>query len=310
MSGIGIILNPHSRANINKPERVKRLGFIVGDKGSCHATHDVLDVENLAREFKERSVEILGISGGDGTNHVTLTTFINVYGDTPLPKIAFLRGGTMNNLANSIGVRGSPEKILSNLILKYHEDEPFETTDVELLRINGKYGFIFGMGAVSNFIEQYNSTQEKPSPVRALGLLSKAVVSSIFHTKYAAKLTERFDATITIDGEKVPFKNYSMLLAGTLETLGFKFRTLYRARQHPRMFQFVAISATPRHILFTFPHLLLAKQVPSEHYYDEIGKKLTIEVDRPMPSQIDGDIQEPTSRFEIDMGPRISCIVS
>lgn len=310
MAGIGIILNPHSRSNLKNPERATRLGFIVGDKGSCHETHDLMDVENLAREFMERGIEILGISGGDGTNHVTLTTFINTYGDNPLPQIAFLRGGTMNNLAGAIGVKGSPEKILSNLILKYHEDETFKTTEIETLKVNNKYGFIFGMGIVSNFIDEYNNTNKKPSPMRALRLLTKTAFSSLFHTKFATKLGERFDAHATIDGKRVPFKNYTLLLAGTLETLGFNFRTLYRARQNPGQFQFLGISATPRHIIFTLPHSLLAKPVRSEHYFDEIGKKLVIELDRPMPFQIDGDSQPPTDRFEITVGPRITCIIS
>ena len=117
MAGIGIILNPKARSYKHNPGRMERLGFIVGDKASCHATQDVLDVEALAKEFKEKEIEILGISGGDGTNHVTLTTFINVYGDKPLPKVAFLRGGTMNNVANALGVKGLPEKFRRREIL-------------------------------------------------------------------------------------------------------------------------------------------------------------------------------------------------
>ncbi|HPM41898.1 MAG TPA: sphingosine kinase, partial [bacterium] len=69
MSGIGIILNPHSRSNRKNPERIKQLGFIVGDRGSCHATETLDQVRDLAREFRNRGVEVLGISGGDGTNH-------------------------------------------------------------------------------------------------------------------------------------------------------------------------------------------------------------------------------------------------
>lgn len=310
MAGIGIILNPHSRSNLKNPKRAKRLGFIVGDKGSCHETHDLVDVENLAHEFMERGIEILGISGGDGTNHVTLTTFINAYGDKPLPQIAFLRGGTMNNLAGAIGVKGTPEKILSNLILKYHEDEAFQTTEVQTLKVNGKFGFIFGMGAVSNFIDAYNDTDKKPSPLRALRLLGKTALSSLFHTKFATRLIERFDARVRIDDTLAPFKNYTVLLVGTLETLGFGFNTLYRARETPGQFHFLAASATPRHLLFTLPRTFFAKSVPSEHFFDEVGRKMVIEVDRPMPFQIDGDAQPPTNRFEITVGPRITCIIS
>ena len=56
MPGIGVILNPYSRSNRKNPGRAERLGVIVGDKGSCHATRDISDVERLAQGFKEKGV--------------------------------------------------------------------------------------------------------------------------------------------------------------------------------------------------------------------------------------------------------------
>ncbi|MBI4124930.1 MAG: sphingosine kinase, partial [Deltaproteobacteria bacterium] len=86
MAGIGVILNPYSRSNRKNPERAEELGFIVGDKGSCYATHSIEDVKKLAREFKSRSIDIIGIAGGDGTYQKTLTVLVHVYGRDPLPK--------------------------------------------------------------------------------------------------------------------------------------------------------------------------------------------------------------------------------
>src|SRR3990167_10568117 len=142
MAGIGVILNPYSKKYRDNPERMKRMGFIVGDKASCKQTEDLADLKRVADEFKSRDIDILAISGGDGTNHCTLTHFIRVYGEKPLPKICFLRGGTLNTVASSIGVKGTPEAILSNLLVKYHEDVPFETRDLWLTKINDEYGFI------------------------------------------------------------------------------------------------------------------------------------------------------------------------
>jgi len=310
MSGIGIICNPHSRSNLKNPKRADQLGFIVGDKGSCHETRDLKDVERLAREFKERGIEVLGISGGDGTIHITLTTFIEVYGDTPLPQIAFLRGGTMNNIPNAVGVKGSPEKILSNLILKYHEDDPFTLAEIDVLKINGNYGFLFGMGAVHNFIDDYVQSEEKPSPARGLYILSKCISSALFNTKYSRKICERFDARITVNDELVPFKNYTMLMTGTIETLGFGFNPLYRARTKPGEFQFVGISTTPRDLLMRFPCALLSRPPKSDDYFDRMGDRMVLEFDQAMPYQIDGEPMPATDRIEISMGPRLTCVVS
>ncbi|HPQ80355.1 MAG TPA: diacylglycerol kinase family protein [bacterium] len=311
MSGIGIILNPHSRSNRKNPERVKQLGFIVGDKGSCHATETLDQVRRVAYEFKDRGIEILGISGGDGTNHKTLTAFLDVYGDAPLPKIALLRGGTMNNMANQLGIRGTPEKVLSNLIFKYHENEPFAETRINMIRVNGMYGFLFGMGLISRFIEKYQDVEGGPSPARGAWMLARAMFSSLFNGRMVQHLAERFDATITVDGRRMPFKNYMMIFAGTMRTLGFNFRPLYRATSAEGQFQTVAISATGRQVLCTFPAAFLARPSKSEHYADEMGSRVVIELEKPMSYTIDGDFPEsPSDRIEISTGPLLTCIVN
>ena len=63
--GIGVVVNPYSRKNRKNPEAIKKLGYIIGDKGSCEATRSLSDVERVAREFMEKGVEILALSGGD-----------------------------------------------------------------------------------------------------------------------------------------------------------------------------------------------------------------------------------------------------
>lgn len=310
MPGLGIILNPYSRSNRQNPDRIKHLGFIVGDKGSCHATDTLDQVGELAHEFKERGVDILGISGGDGTNHKTLSTFLEVYGDTPLPRIALLRGGTMNNLAGQLGIRGSPESILSNLILKYHEDESFNETKINMIRVNGLYGFLFGMGLISRFIDIYQDVEKGPTPARGAWLLGRAVISSSINGKMAQHLSERFDAELYIDGRRMPFKNYMMIFSGTMETLGFNFRPLYRATSVPGQFQTVAISATGRQLLFTFPNALLARPANSEHYIDEMGSRMVLKLVKPMSYTIDGDSPEsPSDHIEITTGPLLTFVV-
>lgn len=307
MPGIGIIMNPHSRSNRENPERLTRMGFIVGDKGSCQATQKVLDIPTIIQEFKERQIDILGISGGDGTNHCTLTTLINGYGETPLPKIAFLRGGTMNAIANALYINGSPEKILSNLILKYHEEQPFETTEVDILNVNGRYGFLFGNGLLSRFIELYY--QNKNGPLGAFWLLSKVGLGTIFNFGRARELTKRFDAEVVVDGVKWGFKNFTFIDAGTVESFCFGFRPLYRARTMPGHFQVMGCAATPRRILKGFPRILMGSPPSHEYYEDSMAREVEIHTSEPATYMIDGDIGELTDRIKIKAGPRLTIIV-
>ncbi|PIR25286.1 MAG: hypothetical protein COV43_05940 [Deltaproteobacteria bacterium CG11_big_fil_rev_8_21_14_0_20_42_23] len=308
MAGIGIVLNPHSKSNKKNPERAKRLGFIVGDKGSCHETQSIEDVARLAHEFKRREIEILGISGGDGTLYATLSTFVQVYGETPLPKIAFLRGGTMNNTANTLGIWGSPEKILSDVIVKYHEGKEFQMTQRNLLCINKKfYGFVFGMGIVSRFLRAY---EKRPGSVAAVLLLLKYVFGVLLNTHEAKKLCELFEAKITCDEKVLPLKKYNFLFAGTIESLALGFRPLYQAAKLEDEFQMNAISATPKEILKLFPRALLGKPSPYNYCIDRNCKKMVLEFPEAMDYTIDGDFPEdPVKKIEIELGPRLDLIV-
>ncbi|PIR16946.1 MAG: hypothetical protein COV46_06125 [Deltaproteobacteria bacterium CG11_big_fil_rev_8_21_14_0_20_49_13] len=309
MSGIGIILNPHSRSYKHNPERMERLGFIVGDKASCHATHDILDVEALAKEFKEKQIEILGISGGDGTNHVTLSTFLNVYGDSPLPKIAFLRGGTMNNITNALGIKGLPEKILSNLIFKYHAGEEFKSTEVDVMNINGKHGFLFGTGLVCRFMEEYYRLVKK-TPFNAGKLLAYFFASAAFNTSYIQKMTERFDAKVTVDGKEWGFKNYVSLHAGTIETFGLHFDPFFRAREKPGHFHLIGLSGTSHTVLVGFPWIFMRKKIPGDSNLEDIAGEVVIELEYPMTYQMDGDVHPATDKITIKTGPRLTAIIS
>jgi len=233
-----------------------------------------------------------------------------VYGDKPLPKIAILRGGTMNNLAGQFKIKGAPEKILSDLILKYHNGESFREESISLVKVNGAYGFLFGMGLIDRFINIYQNVEGGPSPMRGFLLLTRASISSVFNGKMSQSLCERFNARITVDGKPMPFRNYMMIFSGTMQTLGFNFRPLYRGNSEPGKFQFVGISATGRQLVSSFPRALMAKPAKSECYVDEMGSKVVLEFDEPMPYTLDGDHAEAAAdRIEITTGPKLNLVI-
>ena len=94
MKKIGVVYNPFAGKNKFNPERKQAvLEKIIGNRGIVRATQSVEDIYRVANEFQEEGVDILGISGGDGTNQCVLTTFSDVYGEENLPLVALLRGG-------------------------------------------------------------------------------------------------------------------------------------------------------------------------------------------------------------------------
>ena len=109
--GIGVILNPRSKRNlrIRAPPSGSRARWAI--TASCGPRGRATISRASPRTSASSKIDVLGISGGDGTNHVTITGFLEVYADEPLPPLAFLRGGTMNTVANSVGVpRGAARR--------------------------------------------------------------------------------------------------------------------------------------------------------------------------------------------------------
>jgi diacylglycerol kinase (ATP) len=308
MSGIGVVLNPHSRSNRLNPERAERLSFIVGDKGSCHATQDVPDLKEVAEEFAQREIEILCISGGDGTIHHSLSAVIETYGDRPLPRIAFLRGGTVNNVANAIGMNGTPEAILSRLIVGYHKATPLETTPLHCLEIEGQYGFLFGNGFACTFIEEYIRLGEGGGS-NLSRLISRQILSAIFNTPFIHEHNRRYDADVTVDGKIWPFKNYTALSISTVEPCGIGFRPYHRAREKPDHFHAIGYSLTPCQLLAESIRVWLGKMDGSENRLDAVAKEVVIVTGEPMTYTIDGEIYPPTSHLTIRCGPALNVVI-
>lgn len=306
MPGIGIILNPHSKKHKLDPDRLKQLAFIVGDKGSCKETSDLADLHRVVEEFKTRDIEILAIGGGDGTNHVTLTTLIRVYGEKPLPRITFLRGGTLNTLATACNIKGSPEKILSNLIYKYHEDEPLPVKEVDIMNINGMYGFIFGTGVLYRFMQKYY--EGIPSPLRAATTLAHSICSAIVNGSMARSLFDRYEAEVTVDGKKWPFKNYSALYAGSVDQLGLGFKVFHYSEQIGK-FHAVGFSTPPRNILRHVPQMAIGSASQSDELIEQPASEMVMKFEEPQGYLIDGDMLAPTSQITLKTGPRLKIIV-
>jgi diacylglycerol kinase (ATP) len=313
MPGIGIVLNPHSKKNRQEPERMKKIAFIVGDKAACAQTQDFDHLERVAEEFKERDIDILGISGGDGTNHKTLSTFIDVYGDQPLPKIAFLKGGTMNFIANSCGARGSSEKIISNLIYKYHEDIPFETFTLHPLNVNGHHGFVWGCGFIYRLMEAFYKGKAL-SEVYAIKIFLKTVASALVNGKYACRMFERFDAEVSVDGEKWDYKNYSSVFAGAIQNIcATPFVTVkifHHVLKEPTKFHAMGFSLFPRGLLTAFPRAFLGLPTKQAGIIEAPANEMEVKLAKPMMYTVDGDRYGPTDHIKVTQGPELTIIKS
>ncbi len=307
--GIGVIVNPFSRQNKKNPDRINKLAYIVGSHGTIAATKSLSELEDVAIEFKKQGVEILALSGGDGTNHITLTKFIEVYGDTPLPKIALLRGGTMNTIADSIGIRGDSNQILFNIVEKYHNNTPFKTVKRNVMNIDGRYGFLFANGVAFNFLKEYYSGST-PTPAKAAAILSRGVLSAIRGGDFAKWLFKKFSAKITVDGYVWPHREYFMIVAATIDNLGFGFNPFVKVFDKPNCFDIVGVLCEAMDVAIALPSIRLGRPLDPKKFIDAAAEEVIFEAEEPMKYTIDGDIYESQERMIMKVGPKLELIVS
>jgi len=310
MAGIGIISNGKSKKNKKYPDRVNELRYILGNNGIVRETKTIDELYEAAKEFKEKEIDILCINGGDGTNHVTLTAFVDVYGDKPLPKVAILRAGTLNTVATSLNIYGKSSDILLNIIKKYNSGEPFNITKRNLLKVNGnQYGFIFGNGVIYNFLKVYYKDEEK-SPFSAAVLLMKSVAKGIYNKK--DPLFKKVVVEVEEEGDVV-WRHHSFLTIGamTVREIGLNFVAAPRALEDPNKFHLFAVKTGVFGVIKSFPNMLLLRRGLLKDVVEEkILNKVTIKsLKGPLPYTIDGDMHSPVQNLTIETGPRLDMII-
>lgn len=310
MAGIGVVVNPHARANRNgAAARARQLEEVVGPSGTVRVTGSIDAIEDVAREFRASGTEVLAICGGDGSYHCTLTAFRRVYGETALPLLLPLRAGTINYVSDAIGGRrGRPEHILARAVRDYRRGRVYETTERDLLRVNGgEHGFVLSFGTAVNFLRLYYA-REKQSVWQATRLLTRLIGSALAGTHSTRAVFQPTAADIEVDGEPVPFRQFNLFFAATVDRIALGFRPTYLATRKRGYLHVVGgpIPATRliRHALRVYRGFPLNEPT----FYDNLARRVVIRFFRPEHFMLDGDILPPLERLEVDVACRVTLI--
>ncbi|MCP4809653.1 MAG: diacylglycerol kinase [Proteobacteria bacterium] len=308
MAGIGVITNPRSRQNRRNPQLAERLAYVLGEKGrlASPTSHEALD--EVAQHFLEHEIEIVAINGGDGTSHVVISALVRAYGDRPLPRIALLRGGTMNTVASGLGVRGEPHELLGALTTAYHRETPLRLARRSLLLVDGKAGFLFGNGIISNFLEAYYEGSE-PTPVKAAWVLAKAVGSAFVQGQLIQRLARPVNARVSLDGRPWQDMPWMALAAGTTDDIGLGFRPFYRSLQHPGHLHALGVGCTPVQLVPQLWRIYRSLGTQHPRIIEGVAREMIIEADEPLTYMIDGDFHRGGQRLELRVGPEVELVL-
>ncbi len=316
MSGIGVVLNPKSGKNLRDPGAANRLARALGDRGIVRLAHSIDELYRIAEDFQRLEIDVLGISGGDGTNHVTLTGFIDVYKSATLPQVAFLRGGTMNTVANSIGIpRGKPEGLLDRLMRAYAERavRPLANVERNVLRLGSTYGFLFGTGAVYGFLaEYYRAGGGRSSPLVAARTLMNGVGSALVGGEVVSRIAAPFVGSVELDdGTKWEERPYFAVAGGTIDQIGLNFKPFYRWAERPGAFHLLGIHTSAMGFVADLPRIWRAHPMRDGKTYEAIVTRAVIHSkDGVMRYMCDGDLHESKGPLEVTIGPRVRIVMS
>ena len=311
MAGIGVVVNPRSRQNQRDPRAAIKLARKLGDHGVVRTAKSRDDLARIAEDFRRLQIDVLGISGGDGTNYVTITGFLEVYADEPLPPLAFLRGGTFNTVANAVGVpRGRPDGLLGRLIAGYADRRrnPLQWVERHVMRIGDHYGFIFGTGAIYGFIADYNRAEER-NALWAAEVLGRAVAKVVMGRPTI--VAQRWEGRVTVDDTEVfPERDYLAIGAGTVDQIGLGFSPFYRCRETAGTFQILGIHTSAIGFVRELPDVWRARPMGPEHTYDRVARRAVIEARSGVVNYCcDGDPHEHPGPLVIETGPRVRILV-
>ncbi|HEY1958687.1 MAG TPA: diacylglycerol kinase family protein [Polyangiaceae bacterium] len=314
MSGIGVVLNPKSGKNLRDPGAARRLARALGDRGIIREAHSIDELYRIAEDFQRLEIDVLGISGGDGTNHVTLTGFIDVYKSQSLPQVAFLRGGTMNTVANHIGIpRGQPEGLLDRLVRAYAEraTRPLVNVERHVMHIGNTYGFLFGTGAVYGFLaEYYRGGTGQPSPIIAARTLLGGIGSALVGGEIVSRIAAPFQGSVELDdGTTWEERDYFAVAGGTIDQIGLNFKPFYRWAERPGTFHLLGIHTSAMGFVADLPRIWRAAPMREGKTYEATPTRARLHSrDGTMRYMIDGDLHESKGPLDVTIGPRVKIL--
>jgi diacylglycerol kinase (ATP) len=318
--GIGVVLNPKSGRNLRDPRAALRLARTLGDYGVLRQAGSIDELYRIAEDFRKSDIEVLAISGGDGTNHVTLTGFLDVYGGATMPQVALLRGGTMNTVANSVGVRrGKPDGLLGRLVRDYALRGALELENVErhVMRISGSdgkqvhCGFLFGTGVVHGFLAEYYR-QGEPSPLVALKTLGRGIGSALVGGETIRRMARPFRGSVAFhDGSRWDERDFLAVAAGTISHIGLHFKP-FRPPYEPDMGQFhlLGIQTSALSLIGELPRIHRGEPMrPGKALEAMSSRAIVTSASGRVEYMIDGDLHEVRGEVELAIGPRVRLVV-
>ncbi|MBA2543207.1 MAG: hypothetical protein H0V17_26435 [Deltaproteobacteria bacterium] len=339
---IGVITNPNSRKNRNRPDRAERLQRIVGTIGEVHETASVESIKPVLREFLRKRAHYWVADGGDGALHWMLRMGMEVLQEDEfvgqsmkLPTTLPTKGGTIDFVANNVGIQGDAEGILATLrrsIESPGSGARIVETEVDSMVIDGiqivdgvevpfrTYGFASAIGGVGQrFYSKYYAAED-PNPRTIVNIVANTVASAPIALtplsklpfgawkSYAKEIFEPTPCTVTMDGMRLPGNSFTGVhLASMSINLGNVLRFFGKA-DVPGLMNALVGTPSPWSIIRNIPRMARGEELKGRNILDRPCREMVVEA---QPGQellapiIDGEFYRNVTKLAFRIGPRV-----
>jgi diacylglycerol kinase family enzyme len=335
---IGVITNPNSRKNRNRPERVERLQRIVGRMGEVHQTESIDSIKPVLRDFLRKRARYWVADGGDGALHWMLRMGMEVLQEdefaessVTLPVTLPTKGGTIDFVANNVGIQGDAEGILATLRRHLEHGATIKETEVDSMVIDGvqlidgqehtfrTYGFASAAGGVGQrFYSKYYADAD-PNPRTIMKVIANTVMSAPIALSPLSKLPfgawrtyakEIFAPTpckITLDGMVLPGHEFTGVHVASMSiNLGNVLRFFGKADQ-PGLMNAIVGTPSPWAVIRNLPRMMAGEEMIGRNVLDRPCRemKLAASGDELLEPIIDGEYYRNVKQITFRVGPRV-----
>jgi len=335
---IGVITNPNSRKNRNRPDRAERLQRIVGDIGEVHKTESIEAIKPVLRDFLRKRARYWVADGGDGALHWMLRMGMEVLQEDEfvgqpfaLPMALPTKGGTIDFVANNVGIEGDAEGILATLRTSVERGAMIEDTEVDSMVIDGvqvvdgvettfrTYGFASAAGGVGQrFYSKYYADPD-PNPRTIVKVVANTVASAPIAlsplaklpfgawSTYAKDVFEPTACTVTLDGMRLPGDRFTGVhIASMSINLGNVLRFFGKADQ-PGLMNAIVGTPSAWSIIRNLPRMARGEEMRGRNILDRPCREMILEAtgDELLAPIIDGEYYRNVKKLVFHVGPRV-----
>ena len=335
---IGVITNPNSRKNRNRPDRAERLQRIVGTIGEVHETASVDSIKPVLREFLRKRARYWVADGGDGALHWMLRMGMEVLQEdefvdqsVTLPMTLPTKGGTIDFVANNVGIQGDAEGILASLRSSVERDSIVEETEVDSMVIDGiqledgqevafrTYGFASAAGGIGQrFYSKYYAAKD-PNPRTIVKVVANTVASAPIAltplsrlplgelSTYARDVFAPTRCKVTLDGMVLPGDSFTGVHVASMSiNLGNVLRFFGKADQ-PGLMNALVGTPSPWGIIRNLPRMARGLDMRGRNILDRPCREMTIEATTGelLEPIIDGEYYRNVKKLVFHVGPRV-----